>query len=318
MDLLDIRDLSVAFVTGGVLRPRLIEVVKSVSFGLRKGEGLAIIGESGSGKTTLARAILRIERYIGARITQGSIIFEGIDIARLGERDLRKMGFRHRVSAVFQDPYSSINPFMRIQEVVEEPLKLAGLPRESRRNIVKGIIREVGLSLDILDRHVHELSGGQRQRVALARALVTEPKLLIADEPVSMLDATIRASILLLIREIKRSRGLSLIYITHDIATAKLVADKGLVMYRGRVVEHGPIGDVVHDPKHPYTGLLINAIPDLSRRGMQEMPMEDAGSMTSPSGCVFAPRCPLRTSRCINEQPPMVVRGDRAVACWEA
>jgi len=313
-DLLIVRGLSVAYVSGGLLRPKLVRVVHRVSLNIGRSEAVAVIGESGSGKTTLARAVLRIERYIGARIVEGSIIFDGTDITRMSEKELRRIGFRWKVSAVFQDPYSSVNPFMKIVEFVEEPLILLGIPRETRRRKIIDVIREVGLSTDVLDRHPHELSGGQRQRVAIARALVTDPELLIADEPISMLDASIRVSILSLLKELKQSRSLAILYITHDIATARLIAEQAIIMYRGRTVEQGPLHDIISKPMHPYTQLLISAVPDISRKIPDIEPNQEQAY--TEKGCVYAPRCPLKTSKCTSEEPPLEYKNGRLVACW--
>jgi ATPase components of various ABC-type transport systems, contain duplicated ATPase len=254
MPLLEVKELRTWFpVRKGLFSPvKYVKAVDGVSFSLEKGEVLAVIGESGSGKTTLGRTILRL-----IKPTSGRIIFEGEDITDVPEPKLR--WYRFSTAMVFQDPFSSLNPYHTIQYILEEPLILRGVPPKERYDLVVKALEEVRLTPpeDFLKKYPHMLSGGQRQRVGIARALITRPKFVVADEPVSMLDVSIRAEILSLLRSLQSKYGITMMYITHDIATAKYLADKILVMYAGKMVEYGPFRDVIKEPLHPYTQALI-------------------------------------------------------------
>src|SRR6267143_5903963 len=251
---------------------------------------IAVVGESGSGKTTFARLLLGLVEPTG-----GAIRYRGTDLRRL-DRDGRR-AFRHDVQAVFQDPYGGYNPFYRVDHVLSTPLRrfrLAASRAEARERIGE-VLRAVGLQPEeILGRFPHQLSGGQRQRVMVARALLLQPKLIVADEPVSMVDASLRATILGSLRKLTDEHGISILYITHDLATAYQVADSILVLYRAHLAEAGAVERVVKEPRHPYTQLLISAIPRAHAARDWLAPDGDSGrnGAPGPDGCCFADRCP--------------------------
>ncbi|MGB9705041.1 MAG: ABC transporter ATP-binding protein [Pyrobaculum sp.] len=319
MPLLEVKDLKTWFpVKKGLFSPvKYVKAVDGVSFALEKGEVLAVIGESGSGKTTLGRTILRLIEPTG-----GKIIFEGKDITHLPESRLR--WYRFSTAMIFQDPFSSLNPYHTIEYILEEPLILRGVPPSKRYEAVVKALEEVRLTPpdDFLKKYPHMLSGGQRQRVGIARALITRPKFVVADEPVSMLDVSIRAEILSLMRSLQSKYGITMIYITHDIATAKYLADKILVMYAGKMVEYGPFRDVIKEPLHPYTQALIEALPDpdpTNRFKIRKVPPGEPPSLINPpGGCRFHPRCPLAIKgKCEREEPRLVEKKPgHLVSCW--
>ncbi len=316
--LLRVEELKVWFsVKLGVLKQGYVKAVDNISFTLSEGETLAIIGESGSGKTTLGRAILRL-----VKPTSGRIIYRGIDITHLPERNLK--WFRREAQMIFQDPYSSLPPMMPIFRILEEPLIIHGVrDKKTRYEIIMKALEEVKLSPpeEYAFKYPHQLSGGQRQRVAIARTLVLKPKLIVADEPVSMIDVSSRAEILYLMRGLQDRYKISYLYITHDIATARYFAHRVLVMYAGRLCELGPIDMVIKEPLHPYTQALIEAVPEpdpRNRSKLRNVPAGEPPSLLDPRpGCRFAPRCPLATDQCRSADPPLVkVNSDRLVACW--
>ncbi|ACB40476.1 ABC transporter ATP-binding protein [Pyrobaculum neutrophilum] len=319
MPLLEVQDLRTWFpVRRGLFGVRrFIKAVDGVSFTLESGEVLAVIGESGSGKTTLGRTVLRL-----VKPTAGRIVFDGRDITDVPESELR--WYRFSTAMVFQDPFGSLNPYHTVQYILEEPLILRGVPPGERYELVVKALEEVKLTPpeDFLRKYPHMLSGGQRQRVGIARALITKPRFIVADEPVSMLDVSIRAEILSLMRSLQEKHGIAMMYITHDIATAKYIADKVLVMYAGKMVEYGPFREVVKNPSHPYTQALINALPDPdpnNRFKMREVPPGEPPSLLNPpSGCRFHPRCPYAIKgKCDAEEPPMSqVKKGHYVSCW--
>src|SRR5438128_4870132 len=276
---------------------------------------IAVVGESGSGKTTLARLLLGL-----AEPTGGAIRYRGTDLRQL-DRDGRR-AFRHDVQAVFQDPYGVYNPFYRVDHVLTTPLRRFRLAasRARARELIGQALRTVGLQPEeILGRFPHQLSGGQRQRVMVARALLLQPKLIGADEPVSMVDASLRATILGSLRKLKDEHGISILYITHDLATAYQVSDAILVMYRAQIVEAGAIEAVVDAPQHPYTQLLISAIPR-AETGRQWLASEEngrrEGTAASDAGCCFADRCPQVAAGCLTGPPALRRTAPRrAVAC---
>jgi peptide/nickel transport system ATP-binding protein len=319
MALLEVQDLRTWFpVKRGLFGPvKYVKAVDGVSFTLEKGEVLAVIGESGSGKTTLGRTVLKL-----VKPTSGRIVFEGKDITNTPDSELK--WYRFSTAMVFQDPFSSLNPYHTVQYILEEPLVIRGVPPKERVELVIKALEEVRLvpPEDFLKKYPHMLSGGQRQRVGIARAFITRPKFVVADEPVSMLDVSIRAEILSLMRSLQFKYDITMMYITHDIATAKYIADKILVMYAGKMVEYGPFRDVIENPLHPYTQALIEALPDpdpANRFKIRKVPPGEPPSLLNPpSGCRFHPRCPYAIKgKCEKEEPPLKeLRRGHYVACW--
>jgi peptide/nickel transport system ATP-binding protein len=304
---------------GAVQRqPKLrVRAVEGVSFSLRDGEMLALVGESGCGKTTTAQTVLRL-----VEPEAGTIRFRGQDITRLGNKDLRPL--RRRMQIIYQDPYESLDPRFRVRQTVEEPLTVHGIgERAERQQRVRDALVRAGLTPPELfeDRFPHELSGGQRQRVAIAAGLVLEPELLVADEPVSMLDVSVRAGILGLLDQLRRS-GLGILMITHDLSTAAHFADRIAVMYLGRIVEEGPAREIVQHPRHPYTQALISVVPKPDPRDRTRPEIlkgETPNPINIPSGCRFHPRCPQAFERCPVEDPTeLIPAGDdgHRAACW--
>jgi oligopeptide/dipeptide ABC transporter ATP-binding protein len=287
----------------------VVRAVDGVSFVVRRGETLGIVGESGCGKSTLGRSLLRL-----LDPTAGEIEFEGIDIRALGPRALRAM--RREMQMIFQDPFASLDPRLKIGAIVAEPLVIHRIGnRASRRKAVAELLETVGLEAAAGERYPHEFSGGQRQRVGIARALALRPKLIIADEPVSALDVSIRSQILNLLVQLKRQFGLSYIFISHDLAVVEHVSDMLAVMYLGRIVETAAVEDLFGRPSHPYTKALISAVPRPApeRRGQRvvlkgEMPNPER----PPPGCPFHPRCPEAMDVCRTTPPSEIDIGRAA------
>jgi len=302
-------------------RPRQwVRAVDGVSFSLRRGEMVALVGESGCGKTTTAQTILRMVDSAG-----GTITVDGQDITALSQRRLRPL--RRGIQMVYQDPYESLDPRFRVRQTVAEPLLVHGVgsTRRARDELVAGALERAGLAPArlYLDRYPHELSGGQRQRVAIAAALALDPVLLLADEPVSMLDVSVRAGVLALLDGLRRDGRLGVLMITHDLSTAAHFADRIAVMYLGRIVEYGPARQVISEPRHPYTKALLSVVPDRDprrRKTAQILSGETPNPVAIPSGCRFRPRCPIAEARCAEIdpqlQPPAGPQpGVHAVAC---
>ena len=306
--LMEVRDLAVEFTS----RRQTARALDGVSLEWRPGEILGVVGESGCGKSTLARTMLGLQES-----TAGEITLEGQVVAGKGEqRALRK-----RVQMIFQDPYQTLNPRQRVAAIVNEPLRVQGIPAEEREERMRRALDDVGLDPErFLDRYPHQLSGGQRQRVAIAAALVLEPDGLICDEPVSMLDASVRAQILNVLVNLQKQRGLALIFITHDLSLAWSLCDRIAVMYLGRIVEEGRSVDVIERPKHPYTQALVTAIPvpTAGGGGRRELLKGELPDPTAvPPGCRFHPRCPRRFEPCDRVDPTLIPVGgpDQAAAC---
>jgi len=315
--LLSVQNASVVFhARKGLFASTQVRALDGVSITLDRRESLSIVGESGSGKTTLARVVLALQKP-----TQGQVTYDGKDIGRASEKALKD--FRRRAQGIFQDPFSSLDPYMTVGQIVEEPLVIhrVGASAE-RRERVRKALEEVRLTPvgEIAAKFTHQLSGGQRQRVAIARALVLEPELIVADEPVSMVDASSRAEILYLMRELQERHATAFLYVTHDIATAYHFSQRIAVMYLGRIVETGPTRQVVANPLHPYTQALLQAVPEpdpanrLRKRGM--LSGEPPSPANPPSGCHFHPRCPYAFDGCDREDPHLLeVRSAQEAAC---
>jgi len=297
-------------------RPRLLKAVDGVSLAIGRGETLGVVGESGSGKTTLAKVLMRLYAP-----TDGDVWCDGLNVTRLSGRGLR--AFRKKAQMVFQDPYESLNPRFTVGFTVGEPLVIHGMgSARARRAAVHRVLEDVGLvpADDYYSRFPHQLSGGQRQRVAIARALIVEPVFLVADEPVSMLDVSIRAGLLNLLKRKIAEMGLAGLYISHDLTLIRHLCDRTLVMYYGRVVESGPTEALVARPRHPYTRMLLAAVPDPDpdRRMTAAGEIVDLGEggYNVREGCAFAPRCAEARDLCRRARPdPVDVGAGHRVAC---
>ncbi|HEV7584799.1 MAG TPA: dipeptide ABC transporter ATP-binding protein [Solirubrobacteraceae bacterium] len=310
--LVEVRDLVKHFpITRGIVMQRRVGAVKAVdgvSFDVRRGETLGIVGETGCGKTTTARLIMRL-----LDATSGAVRFEGRDITRLKGAELKAV--RRDMQMIFQDPYSSLNPRKSIGSIISEPFAIHRLlpGKGERKRRVQELMETVGLNPEHYNRYPHEFSGGQRQRIGVARALALNPKLLIADEPVSALDVSIQAQVLNLLREMQRELGLTLIFIAHDLSVVRYMCDRVAVMYLGKVVEIGP-GDALYGrPRHPYTGALLAAVPVPDPSGAARERVTLSGDVPSPanppSACRFHTRCPKAQERCSIEEPMLEDKG---------
>ena len=279
-----------------------VRAVDGVSFHVDAGETLALVGESGCGKSTVSRLVLRL-----IEPDAGSVCFEGRDLLALDANELR--AFRRQAQIIFQDPYASLNPRMTVGQILGEPLALHGLvPSAQRRARIEELLRLVGLEARVARRYPHEFSGGQRQRVAIARALAVEPKLIICDEPVSALDVSIRSQILNLLRDLQDRLGLSYIFVSHDLAVVKHIADRVAVMNLGSIVETAPTEALFAAPSHPYSRALLSAIPvakPQAKRGRMILQGEMPSALNPPSGCRFHTRCPFVIERCRTEVPEL-------------
>lgn len=317
--LLSIQDLHVWFELRrfGFGHAGYVKAVDGVTFDLHFGETIAIVGESGCGKSSLMKTILGLNKP-----TKGKVVFEDLDVGALTGEALRK--YRSHIGYVQQDPFGALAPFMNVQQILEEPLRINGVrdaaERESR---VRKVMEEVRLTPvdDFLHKFPHMLSGGQQQRVVIARAIILEPKLVVADEPVSMLDASVRVEILKLLRGLQEKHHLAVIYITHDLSTVRYFSERVFVMYAGNVVEKAPVNSIVHNPKHPYTEALMDATSDPDANNAltyRELPPGEPPSLVNPpSGCRFHPRCPKRIEKlCETEEPYDIQADDHLVACW--
>jgi oligopeptide/dipeptide ABC transporter ATP-binding protein len=296
--LLEVHELRKQYLEAGVVgrRRRVIPAVDGVSLSIASGETLGLVGESGCGKSTLARALLFLDPP-----TSGEILFEGVRLSETNARALRR-----RAQIVFQDPYASLPPRMRVEKILADPLLIHGVPKAEISTRVLQLLRDVGLKDDVARKLPHQLSGGQRQRVGIARALSVQPALVVADEAVSSLDASVQAQILNLFKELQARHGLTYLFISHDLGVVTYMSHRVAVMYLGEIVELATAGDLYRS-LHPYTRALISAIPSLGRRGGARIRLEGEPPNPSdpPSGCRFHPRCPLADERCRRERPPL-------------
>lgn len=298
----------------GPRRGTRVHAVNDVSFSVAPGETVALVGESGSGKTTLGRLALQLER-----VTSGRVLLEGRDITPLSQSALRAL--RPHMQMVFQDPWATLNPRMRIRSVLEEPLKLhTALSAAERLARIAGMAERVHLGGSLLDRFPAQLSGGQLQRVALARALMTQPRLVVLDEPTSSLDLSVRAEILELLAELRAQSQVSYLFITHDLGTVRLIADRIVVLYLGAIVESGPTALIFNHARHPYTRALFSAQLSTDVRERRERVVlqgEIPSPVDLPRGCSFAGRCPAADDRCRAERPALVTESAVQIACFK-
>jgi len=301
--LLEVRNLRTWYPHGGGWSGRggWVKAVDDVSFSIRRGETLGLVGESGCGKTTLGRSILRLERP-----QAGKILFEGEDLLTMPPARLQQV--RRNIQAIFQDPMGSLDPRMTVRQLVSEGLVIQGMKRDERDARVEALMDTVGLRRDHLSRYPHEFSGGQRQRIGIARALAVRPSFVLADEPVSALDVSVQSQVLNLLQELQRDHGLTYLFIAHDLGVVEYLSDRVGVMYLGRLVELAPAEALYDDPRMPYTQALLSAIPGSAgrERGSRIVLEGDLPSpLDPPSGCPFRTRCWLAESRCATERPDL-------------
>jgi peptide/nickel transport system ATP-binding protein len=313
-DLAKVFDVSAPWLNRVVERkPRqYVHAVDGVSFSIRRGTTLALVGESGCGKSTVARLLVGLYRP-----TRGRVRVDGEDTSRLAAEALRLL--RRRMQMIFQDPYASLNPRWKVLDIVAEPLREHGLVggEEALRQRVGALLKSVGLAAVDGEKFPHQFSGGQRQRISIARALATEPEFLVCDEPTSALDVSVQAQVLNIMKDLQRERGLTYLFISHNLAVVRHVADQVGVMYLGRLVEVADKADLFARPRHPYTRMLLDAIPDIHMSGRARTPVqgEVPNPLNPPSGCSFHPRCPHANARCSAERPALLSIGGVRVAC---
>ena len=315
MALLEVDDLAVYYPVKTPLfrKKRQLKAVDGVSFTIEAGETVGLVGESGCGKSTLGRALVKLENP-----TRGRIVLDGVDMAAVKGRKLRQM--RRKFQMIFQDPYGSLNPRMTVFAALDEVISLHFdlTPAERRRKALE-LLDLVGLPPEALDRYPHQFSGGQRQRIGIARALAVEPDLVVADEPVSALDVSVQASIVNLLEDIQKSKNTAFLFIAHDLAVVEHISNRILVMYLGHIVEEAPSAELVSAPLHPYTRMLLEAVPVLSQEAVSSpaaaVPAEVVSQVDLPEGCPFAPRCPQAMERCRKEKPRLLPVGNSGHRC---
>jgi len=313
--LLEARNLTRYYeVSQGLFKPpALVKALEGVSFQVETGKTLAVVGESGCGKSTLARQITMIERP-----TSGDLSFDGFDLAKGTDHQLKDA--RQRVQMIFQNPFGSLNPRKKVGSIIDEPLMInTKFSKEEREERVRTMMGKVGLRPEHYDRYPHMFSGGQRQRIAIARALMLEPKLVVADEPVSALDVSVQAQVLNLLMDIQQEMNLAFLFISHDLSVVRHIANEVMVMYLGRVAEYGETEQIFQSPRHPYTQALLASTPHLKAQNRQQrivLSGELPSPLAPPSGCVFHTRCPHANARCSAEIPSLLsLPDDRQVAC---
>jgi peptide/nickel transport system ATP-binding protein len=315
MALLEIRNLKKYFpVPGGLLRRgrEVVKAIDDVSFDVDEGETVGLVGESGCGKTSLGRCLVRLTEPTG-----GTVTFDGQELAALSASEMRDV--RRKMQMIFQDPYASLNPRMRVGEIIGEGLRIHGLAkgRDLKLRVLE-LLKRVGLREEYYGRYPHEFSGGQRQRIGVARALAVNAKFIVADEAVSALDVSIQAQILNMLLDLQQELGLTYLFISHDLRVVEHVSDRVAVMYLGKIVEIAPSGELHSECQHPYTRALLSAVPvpDPTRKGARTVLQGDVPSpINPPSGCSFHPRCPFALKRCSEEEPQLEFSGRHGVAC---
>ncbi|WP_159593347.1 ABC transporter ATP-binding protein [Chelativorans xinjiangense] len=316
--LVSVREVQLHYRVGGALsalrgRSSVVKAVDRVSFEIRRGESVGLLGESGCGKTSMGRLLLKLEEATG-----GEISFAGEAIAGLKGAALKR--YRAKAQLIFQNPFDAVNPRFTIRAALSEPLENAGIPVREREGPIIEALELVRLPQpqQFLDRYPHQLSGGQLQRVVMARALILQPAFVVADEPVSMLDVSVRAGVLNVFRDVRDRLGLTAIYISHDLALVRYVCERTIVMYLGRIMEDGSTEDIVHEPLHPYTKALVAAVPvPQPDQSHDPLPIGRGAPdpRNPPSGCVFRDRCPYAFERCASQVPRLRRVGTRNVAC---
>ena len=313
--LLEVKNLKQYFpIRTGWFGIRPLKAVDDVSFAIKPGETLGLVGESGCGKTTVGRTILHLYRP-----TAGEIIYDG---TRITPQNVHQ--FRQKMQIVFQDPYSSLNPRMTVSDIVGEPLDIHQLykTKAERTERITELLNLVGLNSDHARRYAHEFSGGQRQRIGIARALAVNPKFIVCDEPVSALDVSIQAQVINTFEDLQKKLGIAYLFIAHDLLVVQHISQRIAVMYLGRIVETGEADEIISHPAHPYTQSLISAIPipdPNTARARKRIPLEgDVPSpLNTPSGCAFRTRCRYATERCAQERPPLAeIAPGHSIACW--
>ncbi len=327
-NILEIRNLSVNFpVTGGFFKRKIADLnaVDGINLEIKKGETLGLVGESGCGKSTIGKAIIKLLKFNSPDVkVSGEILIKTedgeIDIIKLKNKDLRK--YRGYIQIVFQDPYSSLNPRMSVGQIIEEPMKYhSKISKKERGERIAYLLEKVGMQPEQAKRYPHEFSGGQRQRVGIARALATNPKLIIADEPVSALDVSIQAQVINLLQELQSEFDLSLLFIAHDLSVVEHISSKISVMYLGNIVESGLSKEVYHKPVHPYSKALLSAVP-LPRVSLEKneriiLKGDIPTPLNKPSGCGFRTRCPIAQKECAESIPPLELkRENHFAACF--
>ena len=316
--LLEVKNLKKTFpISGGIFaKKQTLIAIEDISFSLKKGETLGIVGESGCGKSTLGRCILQL-----LEPDNGQVVWLGGDLTKLSWRNMREK--RKDLQIIFQDPLASLNPRLTVGEIISDPLRalMPELNQKQRKEKVLKMMKAVGLLPEMISRFPHEFSGGQAQRIGIARALITEPKLIVCDEPVSALDVSVQAQILNLLSDLKDEFGLTLIFISHDLSVVRHVSDRIMVLYLGRMVELALSGELYDEPRHPYTKALLKAVPipdpiKARERTIEGLEGEIPSPINPPSGCTFRTRCPLANDKCANERPKIENIGkERLIAC---
>ena len=300
-------ELSSAFFRGR----DVVHAVENVNLEIQEGETLGIVGESGCGKSTLGRMIVRLEQP-----TDGVILFEGDDLAKVSKKKLRSL--RKRFQMIFQDPYASLNPRRQIGQIVEEPMRVHGVGKAERTARAKELLKKVGLDENAYEKYPHEFSGGQRQRVVIARALALNPRLVVADEPVSALDVSIQAQVLNIFKDLQKELQLTYVFIAHDLGVVRHVSDRIAVMYLGKIVELADADDLYEHPAHPYSQALLSANPRMGADDKREriiLKGDIPNPINRPDGCAFNPRCPKAQAICRTTSPELTTIGTRLVAC---